>query len=229
MVTGAIQALDAEIQLNGCVTTLDPLLCNGITRTAGGVINGFENALTNIGGIETSGYDVKMNYVSPETSVGQFLVTWMATRLDDFTQIVPTSTGFVDVPLVGTEVGDPERAFPELKWNLMAELFKNSWSVSANLRFIDEVIEQCSGLTGLGLCSDEANELNKIDSTYYMDLQGTWRPSALDSRLTLTLGINNVLDEDPPPCYSCALNGFDATTWDVPGTFTYVRAIWRTD
>ncbi len=111
----------------------------------------------------------------------------------------------------------------------MAELFQNSWSVSANLRFIDEVTEQCAGLGGLGLCSDEANELNKIDSTYYMDLQGSWRPTAMDNRLTLTLGINNVTDEDPPACFSCALNGFDPTTYDVPGMFTYIRAIWRTD
>ena len=225
----AVQALDAEVQLGGCVATLDPTLCNGITRTAGGVINGFANQLTNIGGIDTSGFDVKINYLSPETSIGQFQVTWMATQLDEYTQIVPTSTGFVDINLEGTETGDPEQAYPELKWNLMAELFQTSWSVSANLRFIDEVTEQCAGLGGLGLCSDEANELNDIDSTFYMDLQGSWRPTALDNRLSLTLGINNVTDEDPPPCFSCALNGFDATTYDVPGIFTYVRAVWSTN
>ena len=153
----------------------------------------------------------------------------MATQMDEFTQIVPTSTGFVDVSLEGTETGDPEQAYPELKWNLLGELFRDTWSVSVNVRFIDEVTEACTGLGGLGLCSDEANQLNKIDSTYYTDLQGNWRPAAMDNRLTLTLGINNVTDEDPPPCFSCALNGFDATTYDVPGIFTYVRAIWRTD
>jgi iron complex outermembrane receptor protein len=135
----------------------------------------------------------------------------------------------VNLPLEGSETGDPEQAFPELKWNVMAELFRDTWSASANLRFIDEVTEQCTGLTGLGLCSDETNEINKIDSTFYLDLQGSWRPSAMDNRLTLTAGINNVLDEDPPPCFSCALNGFDATTYDVPGMFFYARASWRTD
>ncbi len=228
-VNGAIQALDAEVQLSGCVATLDPILCSGIARTSGGVINNFANQLTNIGGIETSGFDVKINYLSPEMSIGTIQVTWMATLLDEFVQIVPTSTGFVNVPFEGTETGDPEQAYPDLKWSLMTELFRDTWSASANLRFIDEVTEQCSGLGGLGLCSDETNELNEIDSTFYLDLQGTWRPSAMDNRLTLTAGINNVLDEDPPPCFSCALNGFDATTYDVPGMFFYARASWRTD
>lgn len=228
-VNGAVQALDAEVQLEGCVATLDPGLCNGISRTGGGVINGFANQLTNIGGIETSGYDIAFRYTGPESSVGQFEVSWLTTLLKEYTQIVPTSTGFVDVPLEGSETGDPEQAYPELKSTVTAQLFKDDWSVSGTLRFIDEVTETCSGLGGLGLCSDEANEINKIDSTFYLDLQGNWRPAAMSDQLLLTLGINNATDEDPPPCFSCALNGFDATTYDIPGMFWYVRATWSSN
>ena len=36
-------------------------------------------------------------------------------------------------------------------------------------------------------------------------------------------------DEDPPECYSCALNGFDATLYDVPGRFVYLRLEYRAD
>lgn len=225
----AIQALDAEVQLEGCVATLDPGLCSGISRTSGGVINGFANQLTNIGGIKTSGYDFSVKYLSPELSIGQLAITWQTTTLSDYTQVVPTSTGFVDVPLEGTETGDPEQAYPELKSSIVAELMRDQWSVASTFRYIDSVTESCSGLGGLGLCSNEANETNKIDDTLYLDLQGTWRPAALDDKLTLALGINNVLDEDPPACFSCALNGFDATTYDVPGVFFYARATWRAE
>ncbi len=228
-VTGAIQALDAEVQLEGCVATLDPGLCSGISRTAGGVINAFSNQLTNIGGIETSGYDIVFRYSSPETSIGQWQIDWSTTMLDDYVQIVPTSTGFVDVPLQGTETGDPEQAYPEMKSSVTAQLFRDTWSVAGTLRYIDSVTEACTGLGGLGLCSDEANETNEIDSTFYVDLQGNWRPDAMSERLLLTFGINNLTDEDPPPCFSCALNGFDATTYDVPGMFWYARATWTTD
>lgn len=227
--TGAIQALDAETQLEGCVATLDPTLCSGISRTPGGVINSFANQLTNIGGIDTSGWDLIVRYQSPEFGAGALNLTWMSTLLDEFVQIVPTSTGFVDVPLEGTETGDPEQAYPEFKSTLIAEWLSDNWSISSTIRYIDSVTEACTGLGGLGLCSDEANQTNEIDSTFYMDLQGSWRPAWVDEQLTLTVGINNVLDEDPPPCFSCALNGFDATTYEVPGMFWYARATWRSD
>jgi len=228
-VDGAIQALDAEVQLAGCVATLDPGLCSGISRTAGGVINNFSNQLTNIGGIETSGYDFTLRYSSPETSYGQWQINWMTTVLDEYVQIVPTSTGFVDVPLEGTETGDPEQAYPELKSSVTAELLNDRWSVAGTLRYIDAVTEDCTGLGGLGLCSDEANETNEIDSTFYLDLQGNWRPAGMSDQLLLTFGINNVTNEDPPPCFSCALNGFDATTYDIPGVFWYARATWSSN
>jgi len=228
-VDGAIQALDAEVQLAGCVATLDPGLCSGISRTAGGVINNFSNQLTNIGGIETSGYDFTLRYSSSETSIGQWKIDWMTTVLDEYVEIVPTSTGFVDVALEGTETGDPEQAYPELKSSVKAELLNERWSVAGTLRYIDAVTEDCTGLGGLGLCSDEANETNEIDSTFYLDLQGNWRPAALSDQLLLTFGINNITNEDPPPCFSCALNGFDATTYDIPGVFWYARATWSSE
>ena len=64
-IDNTIQARDAQAQLDGCVATLDAVLCNGITRTSGGVINGFHNTLINIGGTETAGYDLNMRWVMP--------------------------------------------------------------------------------------------------------------------------------------------------------------------
>ena len=39
----------------------------------------------------------------------------------------------------------------------------------------------------------------------------------------MTFGVNNVFDTDPPACFSCDLNNFDPTTYDVPGQFWYAR------
>jgi hypothetical protein len=41
---------------------------------------------------------------------------------------------------------------------------------------------------------------------------------------TISGGINNVLDQDPPECLSCSLNGYDASLYDLPGQFGYVEA-----
>ena len=226
-VEGAIQALDADVQLNGCINTLDPTLCSGITRGSGGNINGFANQLTNIGGIETSGYDVNVTYLSPVYSFGQFKVSWQNTFLDEFVEIIPTSSGFLDVELEGTETGDPEQAYPELKSSIITEYFYNNWTFASTIRYIDEVTEDCiDAIIGTGLCSNDAAGQNELDATIYVDFQATWQPLGSD-QLTLTAGINNLFDEDSPTCFSCALNGFDATTYDIPGSFGYMRFNWK--
>ena len=41
---------------------------------------------------------------------------------------------------------------------------------------------------------------------------------------TFTLGVNNVLDEEPPICFSCDLNSLDGTIYPIAGQFWYLRA-----
>ncbi|MGL6158968.1 TonB-dependent receptor domain-containing protein [Microbulbifer sp.] len=222
-VEGAIQALNASTQLNACVQTLDPVLCSGISRTGSGAINGFSNQLTNIGGIETSGYDFRITYETPETSVGTFRVQWANSFLSEYTEIFPSADGFLEVEREGTEIGDPERGFPEWKFNVNLDWHHRDWAATWTLRYIDELTESCEAVEGLGLCSDEAALENKLDATVYNDVQLTWSPVNTSNRYAVTLGINNLFDEEPPECYSCALNGFDATNYDAPGQFVYLR------
>ena len=232
-VDDAIQAVDAEVQLNRCISTLDPVSCAGISRTANGVINGFSNQLTNIGSIETSGYDLRIDYTSPQTSVGSFAVNWSSSILDKYVVATPTSSGFASVDRAGTELGDPETAYPELKSTLKVDWLIADWSLSFTSRFIDQVSESCVGLSDFpGLCSNpdlenDSESKNTMDAVIYQDFQVTWFNSQDSNDLSLSFGINNLFDQDPPECYSCALNGFDATTYDVPGRFFYMRLAYR--
>jgi iron complex outermembrane receptor protein len=230
---GAIQAIDAQVQLDACVQTGDPGFCNGISRTPNGTINGFSNQLTNIGGITTDGLDLSLTYLSPKYPYGQFRVTSLSNVLLHFTESIPNSTGFEDLPREGTEVGDPERAFPRFKSNLVLDWFHNDIRASLTSRYIHGVTESCRGfLNTLGLCSDpdmvdESLGMNKIAPILYNDVQLTWSPRKFDNLLDLSVGVNNLFNRDPPKCYSCALNGFDATTHDIPGVFGYVKAGYR--
>ncbi len=224
----AIQAIDAQVQIDSCVNTLDPTLCAGIQRTPSGVINRFANQLTNIGGIESDGWDFTVNWRGPETRLGQFAVTWANTFVSEFTQIIPTATGFDRVSLEGTENGDPEQGWPEWRFNLIVDWSYGDWGASWTARYIDELTEECrGGVESLGVCSNPSNFENKLDATTYHDLQVTWAPSAFEDAVEITAGITNVLDEDPPACFSCALNGFDAAIYDMPGRFYYLKAIYR--
>jgi iron complex outermembrane receptor protein len=42
--------------------------------------------------------------------------------------------------------------------------------------------------------------------------------------MSISGGINNIFDKDAPVCISCSLNGYDASTYDLPGRFTYIEA-----
>jgi iron complex outermembrane receptor protein len=43
----------------------------------------------------------------------------------------------------------------------------------------------------------------------------------------LTVGGNNLTDKDPPGCFTCSVNNYDPTTYDVPGQFFYGRISYK--
>lgn len=70
---------------------------------------------------------------------------------------------------------------------------------------------------------EEALSTNRLGSTVTIDVQVSFGPPQVE-RLQLTLGILNITDKDPPVCLSCSLNGYDPSTYDIPGRFGYIRA-----
>ncbi|PXF63672.1 TonB-dependent receptor domain-containing protein [Kangiella spongicola] len=223
----AVQAPDAQTQLDQCLSSDDPTTaaaCNGITRAATGAINGFNNRLINIGGIDTSGYDVAITYTAPQSDWGMFSVTWFNTFVSDY---VEEDASGRTVDLVGKEQNDS--GIPEWKSVLTMGLNQDDWGLSWTVRYVDSLTESCSdfldgtpdGLAELGLCSDPDNRLNTLDSRVYNDLQFSYFPDVDDMEMELNVGVNNFLDEDPPACYSCSLNGYDPSVYDPEGVFAY--------
>ncbi len=219
-------------------------LCDGIQRNALGALSRFESPLQNISSLDTSGVDFSVAYRSPETSAGRFGVNFTASVLTEFEETFPVNANGDQVLVVDRKgkvvAGTRELAFPELRFNTIVDWYRNDWSAAVTFRFVDEVQERCATNGALGtfpdsLCSEfipglfdavtETGPKNTLDSTLYADLQVSWQPSnVLDSNLRLSLGLNNVLDEDPPLCTSCGLNNFNATLHDVPGVYGYFQA-----
>ncbi len=225
---GAIAPLDAQLQIDRCVSGGDDAVCGGILRQPSGTIFSFANTLQNLGGIETRGLDLTVTYVSPKFDFGRFRATSQSAYLIDYWQKDPSADGFETVELEGKVAGEPERSYPKLKSTLVLDWFFEQFQVSLTTRYIHSVREQCRDLADFpGLCSDtnttdDSLSTNLLDPTIYNDLQVVWNPE-VDKNLTVTAGVNNLLNIDPPTCYSCSLNGFNAS-YDVPGIFGYVTA-----
>ncbi|KGO97823.1 TonB-dependent receptor [Novilysobacter defluvii] len=217
---GAVQAIDAQTQLELCVDTLDPLYCDGITRSSVGSINGFNNRLTNLGSIRTDGWDADLAWTLPELDAGRFRVLWQNTWVTRYEAV--GAAGQVQPRRVGIEVNDS--AIPDWTSTATLDWRRDAWNASWSVRHISELEEECGDAVSFPVCSDPANGTNTLEATTYHDVQLGYRFDVLRG-LQLTAGANNIFDEDPPLCLSCSLNGYDASTYDIPGgRYFYLRA-----
>jgi iron complex outermembrane receptor protein len=203
----------------------------GIVRSPEGAISAFDNVLQNIGGINVRGLDLTLAYRMPRQSFGRLRANWQSSYLLAYETKTPSATGVKVTDLVGTISGTPTHAFPRFKSNLTLSWLYQAFDVTLVTRYIHSVTEQCPGLAAFpGTCSDpnkdDTKSTNKLGITVYNDVQVVWSPD-FDHRLTVTAGVNNLLNRDPPSCYSCSLNGFEGATYDVPGVFGYLSATYH--
>lgn len=223
-VDGAIQAIDAQTQLDLCVDTLDATYCDGITRAATGGINGFNNRLTNLGQISTDGWDLDMNWVLAGSGGSKLVLGWQNTFVGSYR--ATGAAGQVQPQGPGIEVVDS--AIPEWTSTLRVDWSRGDWSLGWSVRHLSELREDCGDAVAFAVCGDPLNSRNTLDATTYHDLRAGYRWATSVGDLGLTLGINNVFDTDPPICLSCSLNGYDASTYDIPGgRFGYLRVDWK--
>ncbi len=67
----------------------------------------------------------------------------------------------------------------------------------------------------------------KVDSVVHTDLRLSYRPDVWNDALTVSLGFNNVLDEDPPVCFPCGVIGMSIVVHDLPGRVGYLRVSYQ--
>ena len=224
-ITGAIQAIDPQTQLNLCVETLMPEFCDGIVRNGTtSQIESFANFLGNFASISTSGWDFDVYWTLPETAAGDFKVNWLNTWVTDYTAVGGDGTEQPIRP--GRLVTDPvTRSIPEWTSSLMLGWTRGNWNASWTARYISKLVEQCNDATGLPVCQDDpAPGQNTLDATIFHDVQLGYTFDVLKG-LQVAVGGINVFGEDPPICLSCNLNSFDGSTYDLPGGgYYYLRA-----
>lgn len=226
-VKNAIQAPDAQTQLDRCVATNDATFCNGIVRSAltGDIVN-FANFLQNLGRIDTQGYDFVVNWVGPAWSIGRLGANLSSTYTDKY-KAVSVDSGLAEPLTVGIETTD--KGLPKWRTSLSLNWALDNWSARWTARYLSELTERCNadwtanGATCSNPLPDLSGGTNHLGATTFHDVRVNWKvPTSFD--FTVSAGVNNVFAKDAPVCVSCSLNGYDASNYDLPGRFWYASA-----
>jgi len=206
----AIQAFPAQLTVANCVYNNDASACDRITRSISGDIIGIDSQLANIAGIRTKGIDANIAYRTDQTRMGRFGFTWNNTFLRNFDILLPTADGVQRISREGTEVGSPSQAFPKWKSIGIIDWDLKNFGATITGRYIKSV--------------RETNADNRIKSMFYTDLQLRFTSPDFADNFGFALGVNNLFNVKAPGCFGCDVNGFDPTTYDVPGRYLYARA-----
>jgi iron complex outermembrane receptor protein len=226
-----IGAIGADTIINNCVNTGSPTYCNAIHRDANlslfRTLNGFiTDTNVNFGSLTTRGVDAKINYRLPIDNFGSVLFNLEGTRLINLgTQPLTGGPAYDCAGYFGTTCGAPNA-----KWR---HVFNTTWAtpwsgldLTARWRFLSgadsEQISPNAQLAGNG------NPVTQhIKPFSYLDLS---TDVTLYKMFKLQVGVNNVLDQNPPiissggggyasDCPTITPNGSSCNGNTFPGTY----------
>ncbi|WP_292119670.1 TonB-dependent receptor [Brevundimonas sp.] len=221
-----ISTVGAANTLALCYDDNDAAACARINRDADtGALwlgDGYvENLSINIGGLKTSGVDVNANYGFDLAdvrlpAVGSIRLAFTGTWLETLETDTGTQTASSVYDCVGY-YGSDQCGSPNPEWRHRAQItWRTPWTVdlSGTWRHIGSV-DFGSSLTG----KVEGELDSTFDAMNYFDLGATWQ---VNDTLEARVGVNNVLDSDPPVSPSGANGNTYPALYDALGRYVFV-------
>lgn len=168
------------------------------------IFDRFENLFD----LKTSGLDFDLGY-KMSSDIGDFKFNYVLNYVLNYEDI---RTG----GLVDTQEGGFEQ--PEIRWTTSGSWVKADWSANFAINYVGEFEEDAPVRTRTdGTTAPDIDAMITVDTTVnYAGIKNT----------TLTLGITNLFNEDPPYSYS-SWKGYASGTHNAQGRFTYLQATYK--
>jgi len=167
--------------------------CSAITRDSGtGQVVALSRGNANRGFMETSGYDLSLNYKFPVTAWGQFNLRSESTYLSSFRE-----RGTADAEWQNY-AGD--YGYERFKSNVNVDWSKGDWGVTFGTRYYSAVKTNCWDTDDASTCSNptdtwsQGTGYDKPSAQIYNDLSVSYKTSW---KGTIMVGANNVFDVKP--------------------------------
>ncbi len=198
-----------QILNNDC---LDDGIANDprVHRGPGGVVRSVDVAFANAASLVTEGIDLATDYNFEPGSLGSFNVGFRATYVSEYS-FQQVAGGSTTEGAGNRNFTNPFTSVPEWRANANLDWVSGNHSAGAIVRFISSYDDDNGGGAS-------------IDSFTSLDLQYNYHIAKLfgsSEGTSLTVGILNVFDEDPP--FAVGVQGFDSKVHDPRGQMVYVR------
>ena len=237
-----IGQIGQDFILTTCMDTADPVFCNRVNRIQAPGTEGdgslwlgdggfVVDPILNTGSLQSKGVDTEINYRLEAGGAGAVALSLIGTYTDEFlTEPLPGAAKYDCAGLYGTVCGTP---MPEWRHKLRAN-WMSPWGVDVALtwRYLAETDLDIAGSEPV-LAADPADVAStdvRLGSRSYIDLSAayTFQELGAFSSVTGRLGINNLMDKDPPlvgqdncPSVFCNGNTFPQV-YDTLGRFVFL-------
>jgi iron complex outermembrane recepter protein len=235
-VTQNLGNIGTPVILRGCYSSSNDAYCDLITRGSDGTITNVNDATTNVGSLQTSGIDFALRYALP-TDYGRFTFLFDSTyliyirqKLGDLSVI--SSAGNYDLGS-GTAVGN---LTPKVKFNAGVNYALAGFSAGVRVRYIG-AFDECAGSDGssasAGLCTIPTGPdgliiaqspfaSRQVPSYTTVDLLASYLLRNPFGRTTISVGVRNLFDKNPPYVFNETFI-FTDPGYDLVGRFIYGR------
>jgi iron complex outermembrane recepter protein len=197
-VQDAISTADPTIALTQCLTTGNPALCGLIHRATGsGTLwtgNSYVTATNaNLATLKTSGIDLGADYSMKLGGMGRLDYSFLGTALRNYeTEPLPGIGTYDCAGYFGSTCGSPN---PKWRHKLRVTwISPYNMTVSATWRYFGSVKDQGTSTNPL-LNTTNISLGGGFAAQNYLDLSASYN---VTKNLTARLGVQNVLDKDPP-------------------------------
>ncbi len=205
-IENAIVTVDSQYIVDQCVNNAanaGTALCQSASATidsTGRII--FNNQLQNIGSEKTSGYDLNLAY-SFEAAGLNWKAGLDTTYLDEYvTQVTGEPTDYTGVITSGSG------GYAEVKSNFTLNVAGDNWDAQYQARYI-------SGMDSFACIDDPAScYAPTTPSVIYHDISGSY---LVNETVSLSAGVNNLFDKQPPYYTGNNDSNTDPYTYDVLG------------
>ncbi len=208
-----ISTLGALNTVNLCYQAGDQAACDRINRGPTGSLwigeANVEDLNINIGGLETSGFDINGGYGFDleqfgMPSYGSIALSFVGTYLTEL--VTDTGAGTANSVYDCAGFYANQCGVPNPEWRHQARVtWITPWDVdlSATWRHYGEV--EIAALGADGSLNNGGTRIDRyFEAENYLDLVGSWQ---LLDNVNMRAGVNNVLDNDPPLSYSVGTTG----------------------